>query len=186
METLLDKDDTTENVDQFARGFGEDAVSELIIDVRTPGEFLKVHIAGSRNVPLTDLETFLPELREISRHRQLTLVCRTQNRVKLAYNEFVIHGITNVGILEGGITKWVADGKPVIRGLEGISLQGQVRIAAGTMIVVGTALGAFVSPWLLMIPAAVGGGLIHAGWTDSCLMGMLLSKFPFNQKRYID
>ena len=183
METLLGKEDATQKVDQLARGFGQDAISQLIIDVRTPGEFVEAHIPGSRNIPLTDLETFLPELREISRHRQLTLVCRTQNRVKLAYNELVIHGITNVRILEGGITKWVADGKPLIRSQKGISLEGQVRIAAGTMIVAGTTLGVFVSPWFLMIPAAVGGGLIHAGWTDSCLMGMMLSKIPFNRIR---
>ncbi|MCA9470512.1 MAG: rhodanese-like domain-containing protein [Nitrospirales bacterium] len=185
METIVNRNSAIQNIDRLDRDFGHDTIAQLMIDVRTPREFEEVHIPGSRNIPLTDLETFLPELRELSRHQRLILVCRTQNRVKLAYDEFVIHGITNVRILEGGVTKWIADGRPVTRGRRSISLEGQVRMAAGTLIIGGTALGAFFSPWLLMIPAVVGAGLIHAGWKDSCLMGMLLSRLPFNQRGYV-
>ena len=158
---------------------------QVIVDVRTPGEFEEVHIPGSRNIPLTDLKKYLPELGEIAKNQELTLVCRTQNRVKLAYDQLVTHGVSNCRILEGGVSEWVAEGKPIVRGRKSISLEGQVRMAAGTFIVIGVLLGVLLSPWLLVIPVAVGVGLIHAGWTDSCPMGMVLGKLPFNRMKQI-
>ncbi len=183
MDTLLEKQDvinTVKDHGQFQDHEG-DGTGQVIVDVRTPGEFEEVHIPGSRNIPLTDLKRFLPELQEIARNRGLTLICRTQNRAKFAYNELYRHGVKNCHILKGGVTQWIAEGKPVIHGEKGISVEGQVRIAAGTLIIAGIVLGVAGSPWLLVIPAAVGAGLIHAGWTDSCLMGMLLSKLSFNR-----
>ncbi|WP_447969756.1 rhodanese-like domain-containing protein [Nitrospira sp. M1] len=157
--------------------------SQLIVDVRTPGEFEEVHIPHSKNIPLTELESSLPELVEAAKnYKELTLVCRTQNRVKLAHKQLAAHGIRNTRILEGGITQWTADGKPVIRGKQGMSLERQVRLGAGMMIVTGVILGVLVNPWLLVVPAAAGIGLIHAGWTDSCLMGMILARLPYNRR----
>jgi len=154
----------------------------IIIDVRTPGEFDEVHIPGSKNIPLTDLESSLSELEETAKDYELVLVCRTQNRVKLAYDQLLRHGITHCRTLEGGVTQWIADGKPVVRGKPGVSLERQVRLSAGIMIVIGVVLGVLVSPWFLLLPAAAGIGLIHAGWTDSCLMGMILANMPFNRR----
>ncbi len=161
----------------------EQELEQIVIDIRTPREFEEVHIPGSRNIPLTDLQKFLPELSELATTQSLTLVCRTHNRVKIAYDHLSNSGISNCQILEGGMTRWIADGNPVIRGKKGISLEGQVRMAAGGLIVLGTVLGAFVSSWLLFIPAVVGAGLFHAGWTDSCLMGMVLTKLPYNRAK---
>lgn len=62
-----------------------------------------------------------------------------------------------------------------------MSLERQVRIAAGLLVVLGTALGYFVHPYLLGLPAFVGAGLVFAGITDTCGMGMLLAKMPWNQ-----
>ncbi|GJL52491.1 MAG: sulfurtransferase [Nitrospirales bacterium] len=157
--------------------------NQIIVDVRTPGEFEEVHIPGSMNIPLTDLKSALPELVETAKNHELIIVCRTQNRVKLAYDQLVTHGISHCSILEGGVTQWIADGKPVVRGKRGFSLEQQVRLIAGMMIVCGVVLSVFVSSWFLLLPAAAGIGLIHAGWTDSCLMGMLLTVLPFNRKK---
>ena len=57
----------------------------------------------------------------------------------------------------------------------------QVRIAAGTLVLVGSALGAFVSPYFIGLSAFVGAGLIFAGITDTCGMGMMLARMPWNQ-----
>ncbi|GJL64792.1 MAG: sulfurtransferase [Nitrospirales bacterium] len=157
--------------------------NQIIVDVRTPGEFEEVHIPGSRNIPLTDLKSALPELVETAKNHELILACRTQNRVKLAYGQLVTHGISNCRILEGGVTQWIAEGKPVVRGKRGFSLEQQVRLSAGTVIVGGVVLSVLVSSWFLLIPAAAGIGLIHAGWTDSCLMGTMLATLPFNRKK---
>ncbi len=153
----------------------------LYIDVRTPQEFETVHISGARNIPLPDLHKYIDELKTLSFERPLTLVCRTQNRVKIAYEYLTNNGIANCDILEGGITDWVAQEKPVIKGQHRISLEGQVRAIAGGSILAGVALGFLVHSGFFLLPAIVGAGLLHAGLTDSCLMGMLLSKLPMNR-----
>lgn len=153
----------------------------LYIDVRTPQEFEGMHISGARNIPLPDLHRYVGELKTLSHEHPILLICRTQNRVKIAYEYLINQGLTNCGILEGGITAWVNQGKPVVRGQQRISLEGQVRAIAGGLILVGVALGFTVHGGFFFLPAMVGAGLLHAGLTDSCLMGMLLSKLPMNR-----
>ena len=155
----------------------------LYIDVRTPQEFEGVHISGARNIPLPDLHTYVDELKTLSQEHPIMLVCRTQNRVKIAYEFLTNKGLTNCEILEGGITTWVDQGKPVVKGQQRISLEGQVRAIAGGLILIGLALGFTVHSGFFLLPAIVGAGLLHAGLTDSCLMGMLLSKLPMNRIR---
>jgi hypothetical protein len=83
--------------------------------------------------------------------------------------------------VEGGTQAWDQAGLPVIRGEKTISLERQVRIAAGLLVVSGTALGAFVHPYFLGLAAFVGAGLVFAGITDTCGMGMILARMPWNQ-----
>lgn len=153
----------------------------IYIDVRTPQEFEGMHISGSRNIPLPDLHTYVEELQTLSREHPIRLLCRTQNRVKIAYEYLTNHGLTNCEILQGGITAWVNQGKPVVRGQQRISLEGQVRAIAGGLILAGVAFGFTVHGGFFFIPALVGAGLLHAGLTDSCLMGMLLAKLHMNR-----
>ncbi len=157
-------------------------VERILVDVRTPGEFEEAHIPDSTNVPLADLEQVLADLERKAQDKQVVLVCRTHNRVKVAFNHLVQAGLTNCHMLEGGITGWIADGHPVIRGRKAISLERQVRMVVGVLVVIGAAMGAFLSPWFFIVPAAVGAGLFHAGLTDSCFMGMVLAQLPFNRK----
>ena len=91
------------------------------------------------------------------------------------------NGFTNCHVLEGGINEWMALGKPVMKGQHRLSLEGQVRAIAGGMILIGVALGFTVHSGFFLLPAIVGAGLLHAGLTDSCLMGLLLSKLPMNR-----
>jgi hypothetical protein len=69
----------------------------------------------------------------------------------------------------------------VVRGKATISLERQVRIAAGSIVLIGTLMGAFVHPAFLGLSAFVGAGLVFAGITDTCGMGMLLARMPWNQ-----
>jgi rhodanese-related sulfurtransferase len=155
----------------------------VFVDVRTPIEFEEVHIPDSKNIPLADLPRFLPELREMAKNQTLVFLCRTTNRVQIAYDYLVRNGITNARIFEGGITKWIENGKVVVRGRKGYSLERQTRLIAGILVIAGVGLGITLSPWFLLIPAAAGAGLFHAGLTDSCLMGIMLGKLPFNRHR---
>jgi len=178
--TLLDQERQSEKLSD-QRGILTPHNMPLYIDVRTPQEFETVHISGARNVPLPDLHKYVDELKTLSHERTIMLVCRTQNRVKIAYEYLTNNGITNCNILEGGITDWLAQEKPVIKGQHRISLEGQVRAITGSLIILGVVLGVTISAWFLLLPTLVGIGLLHAGLTDSCLMGMLLSKLPMNR-----
>lgn len=178
--TVLDQEHKAEKT-PGGQEFENTSNDPAYIDVRTPQEFESVHIAGARNIPLPDLHTYIDKLKALSQKRPIKLVCRTQNRVKIAYEYLTNNGLTNCEILDGGITEWVAQGKPVIKGQQRISLEGQVRAIAGGLILIGVALGFAVHSGLFVLPAIVGAGLLHAGLTDSCLMGMVLSKLPMNR-----
>ncbi len=151
------------------------------IDVRTPAEFREVHIPGSINIPLPDIAARAGDLSRDAAGSPLVLVCRTGGRAKKAQEELLRCGIENCEVLEGGVAAWEQAGRPVERGRAAISLERQVRIAAGSLVLIGTALGALVHPWLLAISAFIGAGLVFSGVTDTCGMGMLLARMPWNR-----
>ena len=76
---------------------------------------------------------------------------------------------------------WQAAGLPVNRGQAGLSLERQVRIAAGVLVLSGVVLGTWVDPAFYGLSGFVGAGLIFAGVTDWCGMGLLLARAPWNQ-----
>jgi rhodanese-related sulfurtransferase len=155
-----------------------------LIDVRTPVEYREVHSAFARNVPLSDLDpaAFLVS-RGDRRDAPLYVLCKSGGRGRQACERFQAVGFTNVINVEGGTTAWVAAGLPVNRGKKGISLERQVRMAAGTLVLIGVILGLTVSVYGFGLSAFVGAGLIFAGITDTCGMGLLLARMPWNRVR---
>ncbi len=152
-----------------------------LIDVRTPAEFQEVHVPFARNVPLDTLQPKkLMEARNGSAEQPLYLICRSGARGKQACEQFAKNGYQNVVNVDGGTLAWDQAGLPVLRGKKVMSLERQVRIAAGSLVFVGTGLG-LLHPAFLAVPAFVGAGLVFAGVTDTCGMGMLLAKMPWNQ-----
>jgi hypothetical protein len=91
-------------------------------------------------------------------------------------------GLTDVVVLEGGITAWAGAGLPVVRGRKTMSLERQVRIAAGALVFIGSVFGYFVNPAFIALSAFVGAGLVFAGITDTCGMAMMLAKMPWNTR----
>jgi rhodanese-related sulfurtransferase len=153
-----------------------------LIDVRTPVEFREIHVVGARNTPLDSLDPqAVVQSRNGSGDEPLYVICRTGNRAGKAAQQFIDAGFTNVVNVDGGTQAWDAAGLPVVRGKKAISLERQVRIAAGFLIVLGAVLGFFVHPYFIGICAFVGAGLMFAGITDSCAMGLMLAKMPWNQ-----
>jgi len=69
----------------------------------------------------------------------------------------------------------------VVRGKKAISLERQVRIAAGALGLMGAVLGYFVSPYWIGLSGFIGAGLMFAGITDTCALGMVLARMPWNQ-----
>ena len=154
----------------------------LVVDVRTSAEYAEIHIPGSWNVPLADLPHCLEDVRARAAGKSVVLMCRTQNRAKLAYDQLRLAGMEQCLILEGGMVKWAEAHLPVLHGAKTVSLERQVRMAAGALIVVGFLLGIVIHPGWHVLPAMVGVGLFYAGLTDSCMMGMLLARLPFNRR----
>lgn len=155
-----------------------------LIDVRTPVEFREVHVEGARNHPLDGLD---PQRIAAARNGRsaepLYVICKSGNRSSKAVQKFLEAGVANVVSVDGGTTAWEQAGLPVARGRKGVSLERQVRIAAGFLVLLGAVLGFFVHPYFIALSAFVGAGLMFAGITDTCGMGMLLARMPWNQCR---
>jgi rhodanese-related sulfurtransferase len=153
-----------------------------IIDVRTPAEFGEMHVEGARLVPLDQLNP--KELlagRAGAADAPLYVVCKSGSRAAKACEKFAAAGFDNVFSIEGGTVAWEKAGLPVTRGRKTISLERQVRIGAGLLVLLGILLGWLLHPVFFLLSAFVGGGLVFAGVTDWCGMGLLLSRMPWNQ-----
>ncbi len=155
-----------------------------LIDVRTPVEFREVHVDVARNVPLDQLDpAALMQARQGAADEPLYVICRSGGRAQQACDKFQQAGFTNVVNVAGGTLACVQAGLNVVRGQKAISLERQVRIAAGSLVLLGAALGYFVNVGFIGLAAFVGAGLLVAGITDTCGMGMLLARMPWNQCR---
>ncbi|MFW6058679.1 MAG: rhodanese-like domain-containing protein [Phycisphaeraceae bacterium] len=154
-----------------------------LIDVRTPAEFEQEHAEGARLVSLDELdpERFAQE-RGDRAGEAVYVLCRTGSRAATAAGKLRRAGLHQVHVVEGGTEAWVAAGLPVKRGRRTMSLERQVRIAAGSLVLLSVVLGWLVHPLLYAIAAFVGGGLVFAGVTDTCGMGMLLARMPWNRR----
>jgi len=149
-----------------------------LFDVRTPMEFEEVHIEGSELMPLNRLEPG----KVTSNHDLCVMICGTGKRAEQARQQLESAGCKSLAVLEGGVTAWEQAGLPVKRGKAGISLERQVRIAAGLIVLLSVILGTWLNPGFYGVAAFVGAGLTFAGITDWCGMGMLLAKAPWNQR----
>jgi rhodanese-related sulfurtransferase len=151
-----------------------------LIDVRTSVEYREVHAQFARNVPLDQLNP-TDVLAGHDTEEPLYVICRSGSRASKAAEAIVAAGFHNVVNVEGGTQAWDAAGLPVVRGQKAVSLERQVRIVAGLLVLTGALLGYFVNVNFLWLSAFVGAGLTFAGITDTCGMGMMLAKMPWNQ-----
>ena len=153
------------------------------IDVRTPAEYRAIHATGTENHELSKLNQEYIEKNILSGNAENTilLICKSGARASKAQEIFRKQNSKNVFVVEGGTDLWEKKGLPVEKGRSVISLERQVRITAGTLVCVGTILGVFINSYFLIIPGFVGAGLVFAGITDTCAMGLLLAKMPWNK-----
>ncbi|MBE9044951.1 rhodanese-like domain-containing protein [Pleurocapsales cyanobacterium LEGE 10410] len=152
----------------------------LLIDVREPGEFAAEYIPGAKLMSLSDFDHHrIPK----DPNKRIVLQCQSGNRSAQAAQKMFAAGFTEVFHLQGGLPTWKAAGySTIVNQNAPISMFRQVQIVAGSLVFIGTGLGAFVSPWFLIVSGFVGAGLVFAGVTNTCAMAMLLAKLPYNQK----
>lgn len=151
-----------------------------VLDVRTPAEFETAHIPGSYNVPLDNLREHRAELRA-HLDEDVVLVCRTGGRAEQAEKALAEVGLPGLRVLEGGMVAWESNGAPVNRGKQTWELERQVRLVAGS-IVLSSILGSIVVPELKWVAGGIGAGLTFAALSNTCAMGMLLAKMPWNRR----
>ena len=151
-----------------------------LVDVREAPEFAAGRLAGAQLIPLGELER---RAAEFDRSRPLVLICRSGKRAAQARERLARLGFNNLACLSGGLTAWEAEGLPVEKDEHAPwSLERQVRVVAGALVLVGAALGWLVHPGFYGLSAFVGAGLVFAGVSDWCGMGLLLAKAPWNRR----
>lgn len=156
-----------------------------IIDLRTPAEHEGEHLTNSILLPvqaLTDDEL----KRALSEHGQadqaIYLLCQSGRRADMAIEKLNSDLHPDLIIIEGGLNALKAAGASTIMGsTKTISLERQVRIAAGALTLLGVVLGFTVGSAFFALSAFVGAGLMFAGITDTCGMGMVLARMPWNR-----
>lgn len=152
-----------------------------LIDVRTPAEFREIHAVGAELSPLDRLDPKAVSATHAGCSDPLYVICKSGSRARQACEKFIYAGITNVVCIDGGTSAWEQAGLPVVRGKKTMSLERQVRIAAGLLVLTGAVLSVVHHPWWIGLSGFVGAGLTFAGITDTCGMGMILAKMPWNQ-----
>jgi rhodanese-related sulfurtransferase len=150
-----------------------------LVDVREPGEYAGEHIPGAK---LASLSKFNPQEIKQMGDKQIVLYCQSGNRSGKAAKQLLNAGVEPVIHLKGGLPTWKQAGYEIEKNKNApISIMRQVQIVAGTLVFTGTILGAFVSPWFLILSGFVGAGLTFAGISGTCGMAILLAKLPYNQ-----
>jgi len=156
----------------------QEGAQAILLDVRSGSEFNSLHAEPAVNIPLDRLDASSAEK---FKGKKVLCICQSGKRGEKAGELLAKSGLADVVNVEGGTAAWDLNNLPVVRGRGGISLERQVRIAAGLMVASFTLLGMFVSSYFLIIPLLVGSGLVFAGITDTCGLSVVLMKCPWNQ-----
>ena len=98
---------------QLAEALGAPGIH--LLDVRTPGEFEALRIAGAVNVPLDRLDP-AALLASLSPDDPVYVVCQTGTRSQFAATELRAAGFRRVVHVDGGTNAWTVAGLPVVRG----------------------------------------------------------------------
>ncbi|WP_405676558.1 rhodanese-like domain-containing protein [Streptomyces sp. NBC_00868] len=157
-----------------------------VVDVRTPGEFASGHLPNAVNVPLDRIGRALPDLRQAAEHRTLLVVCASGARAENAVATLASHGI-DASNLTGGTAAWAAAGhgldRPEGRTRNVWSMERQVRFTAGSVVLLGLALGFLVHPAFRWLSAGIAAGLVFSALSNTCGMAVVLGGLPFNRRR---
>lgn len=169
----------TITVDELATRLSGDS-PPILLDVRTAGEHASVHIPGSVLHPLQRLD---PETVGRALAGGTTcVICLGGQRAAKAIEKLEAAGVQELVHVEGGMKAWERAGHRVTRGRGVMSLERQVRIAAGGLALLGAILGFAVHPYWHGLSGFIGAGLVFAGITNTCGMGMLIARMPWNQR----
>ena len=152
-----------------------------LVDVREADEHARERIPGARSLPLSRLEEA-----ELAVHQGKPVLFHCRSGARTAGNADRLAakaGLCEAYVVEGGLDAWKRAGLPVAEDRrQPIELMRQVQIAAGSMVVLGVLLGAFVTPGFYLLSGFVGAGLVFAGVTGTCGLASVLRMMPWNRR----
>ena len=170
---------TVISVEQLKKLDGQD---KIFVDVRSPAEYRSVRVQGAVNLPLNSITC--ADVKKLIGEKQnpaIVLLCGKGGRARKAA-EILQAGSFNLLVVEGGTNACVDANIPTEKGgVAMISIERQVRIGAGSLVCLGLVLGHFVNPYFYFLSAFIGAGLVFAGVTDWCGMGLLIARAPWNK-----
>lgn len=159
----------------------EDNIDDLmVIDVRGGAEFDSMHIKGSYHVPLPLLSEHAEEF-AAKMGTRVVLVCQSGNRAEQARKHLDAVGLGGASVLTGGVPAYAAAGGNVIKGRNTWAMERQVRMTAGSLVLASVVGSKLLSPKLGLLAGGIGAGLTFSAATNSCAMGQMLSKMPWNR-----
>lgn len=87
----------------------------LVVDLRDSSDFQKGHVAGAKNVQMSQFD---PESKQLAPAKALPIVLVCQNGVTVdgAAKRLKKAGFERVHVLEGGITAWQQAELPLVKG----------------------------------------------------------------------
>jgi len=157
------------------------STAALLVDVRSGTEFASGHIPGAVNIPMDQIEARLEDLGS-NLDLPLVLICQSGKRARMTA-DLIEPCQRQIGVLEGGTKAWIQAGLPVVASVKTRwSLERQVRLGAGLLVLAGALLALTVNPLWIFLCGFIGLGLTFAGLTDLCAMGIILEKMPWNRQ----
>ncbi|MGM0945032.1 MAG: rhodanese-like domain-containing protein [Bacteroidota bacterium] len=84
----------------------------VLLDIRTPEEIAEGQIAGAGNIDFLD-ESFSQKIEQLDKSKTYLLYCRTGKRTAKAGAAMKAAGFKKVYMLDGGLTAWQEQGKPI-------------------------------------------------------------------------
>ncbi|WP_406861884.1 rhodanese-like domain-containing protein [Streptomyces sp. HUAS MG47] len=156
-----------------------------VVDVRTPAEYASGHVPGALNVPLDRLGQAVPALRDAAARGELLVVCQSGNRSATARDRLAAEGVPALN-LTGGTSGWAARGhaldRPAGAPVKPVwAMDRQVRLVAGSLVLIGIALGLLIHPAFQLLSAGIAGGLVFSALTNTCGMAAMLGRLPYNR-----
>ena len=168
-------------------GLSGDGKKINLIDVRTAAEYRAGHVAGAKLIPLDEFNA--DTLAETEIHsgvdyaQPVYLTCNAGQRAQQAAQRLIDAGYQNVALLEGGTLAWQKAGLPMNRCGNAISLERQVQITIGILLVLKVIFGFTVHELFFVAIPFIGAGLIFAGISNWCGLSRLIAALPWNQNR---
>ncbi len=177
--TIADTQPRRLDIKTLREWLADDAPAQ-VLDVRTAAEFEVGHVPGSVNIPLSQLPRVCQDLAGGGRGR-IAVMCQSGVRSEKAEELLRENGCSDARVVDGGLNAWQSMGGDIEQGRPLWALERQVRLVAGSLVLLGV-VGSMRYPRMKLLSGAIGGGLAFAAASNTCAMGNVLARLPYNQR----